>query len=226
LVWASVSRAVRTPSRLDRELVALPILVPAPNFQSEIVTAYEAGYRGELFDRLTLSVSGFYNHYDDLRTTNLLFGGTGLVAQLRNGLKGDTYGIETWAQVGITDWWRLSGGVTALEKDLAFKPGVVDISNMQAAGNDPGYQFSIRSLMTPIPGVDIDIGLRSVDNLIAPAVRSYVELDVRLGWRIADNIEVSVAAFNLLHDQHPEGGPLTTRREIRRNVQGTLKWAF
>jgi iron complex outermembrane receptor protein len=226
LLWASASRAVRTPSRLDRELIALPILIPAPDFASETLIAYEAGYRGQFGDQFTLSVSGFYNDYDDLRTTSLLPSLTGVLAQLRNGMRGHTYGVEAWAQYSVNDWWRLSGGVTALHKDLKLKPGVVDASNMQAAGNDPEYQVTLRSLMTPMRDVDLDIGLRAVDDLMSPTANAYLEMDLRIGWRVTDNVELSVAGFNLLHDQHAEGGNLATRREVRRTVQASARWMF
>ncbi len=47
VLWASVSRAVRTPSKIDRELQVPGYLLPAPRFHSEKLTAYEAGYRGQ-----------------------------------------------------------------------------------------------------------------------------------------------------------------------------------
>lgn len=47
LLWAAVSRAVRTPSRIDSDLEALPILAQNPDFQSEKLIAFEAGYRGQ-----------------------------------------------------------------------------------------------------------------------------------------------------------------------------------
>jgi iron complex outermembrane receptor protein len=225
LLWTAVSRAVRTPSHLDRDLEALPILLPAPDFESETLIAYEAGYRGQFFDRVTLSVSGFYNDYDKLRTTNLLPSAT-LLGQLGNGMEGHTYGVEAWGQYNILDWWRVTAGVTGLHKDLRAKPGVIDASRMQAAGNDPDYQFTLRSLMSPLRDLDVDLGLRSVDGLTSPTVRGYIEMDARLGWRAAKNFELSVAGFNLLHDQHPEGGPLAVRREVRRTVQASARWMF
>ena len=47
MLWASFSQAVRTPSKIDRELQAPGILLASPNFASEKLTAYELGYRGE-----------------------------------------------------------------------------------------------------------------------------------------------------------------------------------
>jgi len=226
LWWGSVSRAVRTPSRLDRELTALPILLPAPDFASETLVAYEAGYRGAFGQDLTLSISGFYNVYDDLRTTSLLSSPTGVVAKLQNGMEGDTYGVEIWGQYSLTEWWRLSAGASFLEKNLRAKPGVIDASNMQAAGNDPSRQFSLHSLMRPIEEIEFDVGLRVVEDLTSPPINGYTELDMRLGLHVADGVELSVAAFNLLNNQHPEGGPPATRREIRRSYNAGLTFSF
>src|SRR5207245_8979675 len=51
LLWSAISRVVRTPSRLDRELFApgsppFFLLDGGPNFTSEKLIAYEIGYRG------------------------------------------------------------------------------------------------------------------------------------------------------------------------------------
>ena len=62
LLWAAVSRAVRTPSRYDHDLVVPSGLVDAPppfqfpsaylqgnpDFKAETLIAYEAGYRAAL----------------------------------------------------------------------------------------------------------------------------------------------------------------------------------
>jgi iron complex outermembrane receptor protein len=71
LFWAAVSRAVRTPSRIDRELQFLPFVAPSTDFDSEKVTAFEAGYRGEPSNWLSFSVNLFYNRYTDIRTTEV-----------------------------------------------------------------------------------------------------------------------------------------------------------
>ena len=56
-----MSGAVRTPSRIDRELANLPILAPSTDFVSEKLIAFEAGYRGQPTERTSLSVSIFVN---------------------------------------------------------------------------------------------------------------------------------------------------------------------
>ena len=77
-LWAAVSRADRTPGRLDRDLqltdvdtTTPPILVRVlgdPNFKSEDLLGYEAGYRQLLTSKLYADVAAFKNHYDKLES--------------------------------------------------------------------------------------------------------------------------------------------------------------
>ena len=59
-LWSAISRAVRTPSRVDRDLVLPGVLAANTTFESESLIAYEVGYRGQPLPRTTLSVSLFY----------------------------------------------------------------------------------------------------------------------------------------------------------------------
>jgi len=43
--------AVRTPSRLDRDLIVPPVSAGGPNFESKELLAYEVGYRTRLRER-------------------------------------------------------------------------------------------------------------------------------------------------------------------------------
>jgi iron complex outermembrane receptor protein len=74
--------------------------------------------------------------------------------------------------------------------------------------------------------VEWDVGIRSVDSLPSPAVPSYVSLDTRIGWRVTDSLELSLAGFNLLDDRHPETGLPATRREVRRTVYAGARLRF
>lgn len=62
------------------------------------------------------------------------------------------------------------------------------------------------------------MGLRAVDELPSPSVPRYVELDARLGWRVTEGLELSLAGLNLLDSSHPEVGALPTRREVPRSI--------
>ncbi len=96
-LWTSVARAVRTPSRIEHDVVfneiavvppgsdftalpSLPSSLPFPvqigmignnDLRSEELLACEGGYRFSLWNRLTLDLAVFYNVYDNLRSTEI-----------------------------------------------------------------------------------------------------------------------------------------------------------
>jgi iron complex outermembrane receptor protein len=226
LLWSAISRAVRTPSRLDRDFFipgsAPFVIAGGPDFKSEKLTAYEIGYRTQPSPQVSFSISTFYNDYDQLRSVEPA-GGT-LV--LGNMMEGSTYGVETWGSYGISDWWQLKAGYTYLRKDLRFKPGSGDTSGVRAAGNDPSHQISVRSIMNLAHNVDLDFVLRSVDSLPDPGVPGYVELDGRVSWNISKSTEVSLSGFNLLDKRHPEFGAAPARSEIGRTFYVKMLWNF
>ena len=67
-LWTAVSRAVRTPSRLDRDLIMPPVSEGGPDFTSEQLLSYEAGFRANPRPRLSLSIASYYNDYDNIRS--------------------------------------------------------------------------------------------------------------------------------------------------------------
>ena len=226
LVWAAVSRAVRTPARIDRDLVNPGILNGGADFVSERLTAYEVGYRGEPSARSSFSVSGYYNVYRDLRSVESV-GKTLFPLVIRNGLEGETYGVEAWGAYAVTDWWRVNAGLSALHEDIRVKPGVADVLGLSSSGSDPSYQASFRSSMN-LPGrLQLDAGLRRVAKLSRSTIPAYTELDARLAWKATRTVELSVTGDNLLHALHTEfdsssGPPL----QLRRTVYAAARWSF
>ncbi|HEY2070646.1 MAG TPA: TonB-dependent receptor [Rhizomicrobium sp.] len=234
LFWASVSRAVRTPSKIDRELEDPGLLLPSPEFRSEKLTAYEAGYRGDFSDQISLSASLFFNHYNDLRSDDLVNGVT-LPIMLENGIAGNTYGVEIWGDYKVTDWWKLSAGFNWLHKDLHVKPGHNDISLGQSEGQDPAWQAQLRSQMNISDDWEADIMLRAVDRVTRPftngqleLVPSYIDGDARIGWHITDTTELSLSGYNLLHRHHLEANDPSTYapRYIDRTYFVNLRQSF
>ncbi len=216
LLWGAISKAVRSPSRIDREFFALPTLAGGQNVADEKLLAYEMGYRRQLGSG-SVSVSTYYNAYDELRSFETTPAG-GLPLTFGNTMKGATYGIETWGNYLVTDWWRLSAGVNLMHKELSFTDGSRDIVGTQAAGNDPSYQFSLRSSVNLTSGLELDLGLRKVGTLPNPSVPDYLSLDARIGWTVSQNLDLSISASNLLDDRHPEFGPASSRSDFGRSV--------
>jgi iron complex outermembrane receptor protein len=221
LLWGAVSRSVRTPSRIDRNLI-LPGFLLGGTFGSERVIAIEAGYRGEPVAATGLSVSLFYNIYDGLRTTESVTSTSLLPVKLANGIKGHSYGIEAWANHRVFPGWRLSAGVSTLHKSFRAKQGHLDIQNGVSLGNDPDFQVMLRSQADLTRDIQFDLQLRAVDSLPKPHVDGYVEADARLAWAVEEDIELFVAGSNLLHKQRDESGdPSRAQLVVRRIAAGT-----
>lgn len=222
LVWAAVSRATRTPNRIERDLT-LPGFLEPGDFQSELLTAFEVGYRANPSPRASLSVSAFYNVYDNLRTVTIDPVNM-LPVSFANGGEGETWGVEAWGSLDVTDRWRVSAGLSALEKDLQLESGAVDISGLASVGVDPDYQVLLRSQYDLRPDLELDVHLRAVDDLVL--TDSYVEADVRLGWRVNDQVELALVGRNLLEKQHFETDDPQRRRAFGRSVYASVRVGF
>ena len=223
LVWAAVSRAVRTPSRIDRQLEAPPFLLAAENFKSEKLFAFEAGYRGQPNSATSVSINGFVNIYDDLRTTE--FVGSGF--QLRNGAKGTTYGIEAWGNAQLAPWWRVWLGASTLWKDLHAKSDRVDFAPRNTFGNDPGWQLIGRSEFDVSPDLQVSLNARAVDGIDQdPEIDGYVEVGGRVAYRVSQDVEFFIAGRNLLHRTHEESNDPGAGQLARRSIYAGARAKF
>ena len=227
LVWGSASRAVRSPSRYDRD-VFFPqeppfIVAGGPDFVSEVAEVLEVGYRTQGADRFSLAVTAFHHEWDRLRS------GTALPLPINfvNNIEGSVTGIEGWGHWQATPRWRLSAGFLAMDKDLAFRAGTQeDTSGVDnpTLHNDPDHQWMLRSRSDIGDRVELDVYLRGVDELTVEPVPGYVELDVRVGVRLAPTLDLSLVGTNLLHSSHGEYGPAARRSEFERAAHVRLEW--
>jgi iron complex outermembrane receptor protein len=233
LVWSAISRAVRTPSRIDREFYS-PGRAPfvglrgGPGFDSETVIAYEVGYRAQPLDRLLLTVSTFYNDYDHLRSVERINPPAPAPLFIDNGFEGTTYGAEVTADYRVTEVWRLSAGYTELRVDLDRKRWSTDPSLGSNESHDAENYFLVRSSLD-IADWQLDASYRHAGRIANQNVPSYGELGVRIAWWLTPNIELSLVGQNLLHDSHPEFGTLSplvtsTRNEIERSGYARIVW--
>jgi iron complex outermembrane receptor protein len=225
LVWGAVSRAVRAPARLDRELFvpgqAPFLLAGGPEFRSEISNVLELGYRAQASSRLSYSITAFRSVHDHLRSVEPTGAGTFVIGNM---MEGKTTGIEAWGSLHVNSGWRLSAGAVFLDQDLKPKAGSGD-ANIAAAGNDPQRQLMLRSSFDLSDAQDLDIMVRHVGALPSPAVPRYTALDARYAWRLHHNLELSVTAQNLLDPRHPEFNSPAARSEIERALFLRLRWS-
>ncbi|HEX2641687.1 MAG TPA: TonB-dependent receptor, partial [Thermoanaerobaculia bacterium] len=230
-VWGAISRAVRSPTRLDEDIAFFAgdgqtVTVRGDRaFDSEKLTAYELGWRSRLRPDFFVDIATYYHDYDDLRSQERSAGG-GLPIVLANKLEGQTYGAEIRTNYDLNPSWRLQGAYAYLGKRLRLDPDSTDPTGGQGEGNDPRHRFLLRSTFDLPHRTELDVWLRHVAELPAPRVPSYTEADLRLGWRATETLELSLVGRNLLHDQHPEAGPAAAREEVERSVYGKVLWRF
>jgi iron complex outermembrane receptor protein len=227
-VWAAVSRAVRTPSRIDGEFYAprdppFTLLQGNPNFLSEELLAYEFGWRVQPRPQLALALAAFYNDYDRLRSVERVNPATPLPFYLGNGTEGRSTGVELTADYRVTNSWRLRAGFTQTHLHLHNTPGSTAAA---PTDDDPEHQFSVRSSVD-LPGHwTVDTSYRFVARLTNSHVPAYDEADLSVGWTPTPALEFSVVGQNLLHARHAEFNAPASRQEIARSGYGKITWRF
>jgi len=228
LLWAAASRTVRAPSRLDRD-VFVPAQPPfllrgGPDVQSEVARVYEIGYRGQPWDSVSYSITGYHSDFDHLHTQEIDPSGTFLVFSGK--MEGSSDGVEMWASWQAARAWRLSAGYTAQHETFRLMPGSNDAAAVATAGRDPAFTWLARSSLNVAPGWDLDLTARGVSRLSDPAVAGYATADVRIGWRPRRDIELSLAGRNLVGGGHGEFTSEATRTEIGRSYYLAVRWNF
>ncbi len=224
LWWAAVSRAVRAPARLDRDLRLPPtppyIIAGGPDFVSEVAHVVELGYRAQPSHDFNFSATLFRYGWDRLRSGQKPPG-----AQVQNQIDGSSYGLEAWGRWQALSWLQFSAGVDLLRKDLSVAAGSTDPTGPSALGNDPEQQWQLRASMQLPHQQSLEVGLRRVGALPNPAVPAYTALDLSYIWNVQQGLELALIGQNLLDARHPEINAYPSRSEFARSVFLQLRWS-
>jgi iron complex outermembrane recepter protein len=223
LLWTAVSRAVRAPAPLDRTIRFPPsppyVIAGGPDFHSEAAMIYELGYRGRPTQAITLSVTAHHERWRGLRS-----GQTPPNAMIQNKINGTVNGVELWAVWQATETWRVTGGMASLNKHLRLDPDSTDPVGPSNMGNDPRVQWMVRSSFNLPARQELDVAVRRVSSLPVPVVPAYTALDLRYGWRVRRDVELSVVIRNVFDPSHPEYEAAPGRSEFGRSALVQLKW--
>ena len=227
-LWASASRALRTPSRSELDFTGrlaviapfsaqnpspLPILVQtapgsAVGFGDEQLDALELGWRKEFTPNLSLDASIFGNRYSDLRGGSpptapvLILAPTAHLVSamvIDNSASAGTHGLEARAEWRPHPGWRLQGGLSLFRARLSSAS-----SDHLYASNSPGHQASLRSSMNLSEGRQFDATIKRVGQLQAGLIPAYTRLDLRYAWKPVKNLELALVGQNLLDARHRE----------------------
>jgi iron complex outermembrane receptor protein len=241
-VWAAVTRAVRTPSRVETDYTTTSLvsaatptfvrLLPNPAFDSEKLVAYEAGYRLRPGDRLYLTASAFFNHLTDTLGTDLLtsFVEAGqpprliLPVDFANSLHGNSQGIELTSDYRPTTWWRVTGNYSYVFVSMSRNPGSRDVSQERHYEDAiPNHQVQAGSSFD-VSDWSFDWMFRRVSELKSPTVAAYNASDVRIGWRMTPRLELSLVGQDLFDAHHVEWPSSGANVAVQRGVYAAVTW--
>ena len=247
--WASYTHALRTPSRAEEDFNLTGYITTTAggvpyfarfnankNFAPEQLNGYELGYRRLIGPKVYVDVASYYNHYHDLfdeefagptflettpAPTHLL-----LPAQFRNGLLGNTKGVEIAPEWRPTTFWRLRGSYSYLHMNLEKAPNSGDVGTGPIIeGSSPQHQVTIQSAFDLSKKLQLDLVYRYVSALPEQQVAAYSTGDARLAWRVSRELELSFVGRNLMQPWHVEAagdpGPLVG---IRRSGYVKITW--
>jgi len=252
MVWSSFSVAERTPSFADlgvrfTQLAlpgpgGLPILVTAfgnPKEDNENLFATELGVRREFSKRLSLDLTTFFNHYNQLRSTEPMApflesnaGTLYLVSPLVFGnlLHGETHGAEAAIGWTLSSRWTLSPSYAFLAMHLHPDPTSQDFRTASGTqGSSPANQVQVRSHMVLPSHFLFDLSAFFVGRLVSQNAPSYTRLDSNLTWQGGERFSVSVVGQNLLQDHHLETSntdQIVQSSLIKRSAYAKMTWHF
>lgn len=255
-VWASVSRAVRTPNRVEDGLKIDNTVIPPGSllpdfpgagvirilgdrdFDSEDLLAFEFGLRSWFKDNLSIDFAAYYNLYSNLRdgTAAVPFVDMSvsppvliLPHVIKNNMHGETFGMELAADYRPFEWWKLKAAYTYLQMNL-HTDGLFTLGEEQSQeGSSPHNQISLRSTMDLKENLELDLWGRYVDDLTGQNVDSYITMNARLAWRPSKKFEIAVVGQNLFDKSHPEFEPQflqTIPTEVERGVYLKISLSF
>lgn len=229
-LWASVARAVRTPSIIEDSARFISFVAPSrltgglpmsvtsngsAQLNAEKLTAYEMGYRIQLTPKLSVDATVFLNDYDRLVTVDMI-GRPSLVptpapslswnAVTGNQLQGQAHGFELAADYRPAETWRLQASYAYLDLNLKARPGNSEISPLRAEGESPRHQASLISRHDLRHDLELDLQARYVSALTTYTIPDYLTADVRLGWRATSRLDLALNGRNLIGPARKEFG--------------------
>jgi iron complex outermembrane recepter protein len=242
VVWAGLTRAVRTPSRVEHDLLLTSTISTSgpvfariagnKDFDPETVIAYEGGVRAQPSSRVLLDVAVFQNRYPNLLSLEqgppFAEAGRQIIPfALANLLQARVRGVEVGAHFQVGGSVRFYGGYSFLDMRLTPAPGSNDTSQEDAEGESPRHRLHLRADWTLPREVDLGLRARWVDELPAQRVPAYASLDARVAWRPRPPLELGLVGRDLLQPRHAEfDGGAAGLSQIERSVFAEVVWRW
>jgi iron complex outermembrane recepter protein len=250
-LWASVARAVRTPSLVDRgfrvELPPVPLpggltlvagAVGNPELEAERLLDVEAGYRVNLGGRVSVDAVAFRGRYDDAtiqeppaQPTMAFVAGRPVLyalATYHNGHRLLTKGAEISARATLTPFWSADASVSL------FRAGVLvheeeEVPVVALRDDTAGQQWRLHSAWSLGARRVADLRLMRVSAVEPAQIPAYTRVDARFEWGLTKHVSIAADGQNLLSSSHLESSihddqVMSTR--VPRSGHIGLLWRF
>jgi len=211
-VWAAVSRAVRTPSLEEVDIVQRldatgpPFLRGTDDFRSEELLAYELGYRRPLGQHAFVDLATFFNDYDNLQSIEV--DGAG-IQFYDNQVHAKAYGLEVALDVDVSARWRIRSAYSLFQMDFEADAGSAEVPTVDTKdGLVPDNRVNLRSYYDLGENWELDTGIYWTDEHSSSFFENpaFWRVDARLGWKPTEQLELSVGVQNAQRGEHPEAG--------------------
>ena len=252
MLWAAVSRALRTPASTDTspEITLSSVsapggppvllqLVPSPAFQNETEIAYELGYRSQFSHRVSLDISAYFNVYHQLATEEPgvpFFAPTPLPPHevlplyMENLMHGETHGVEFSGKWQITAKWTLTPAYSFEQLHLQLSPASHDTQTLPFdEGGTPRHWARLDSQLVLPHRLQWSVSANYVGRLPSLNVPSYTRVDTQLLWQVREHLSAKLVGQNLLRDRHLE---FTSQAQsafsslVKRSAYVEWTWSF
>jgi iron complex outermembrane receptor protein len=246
-LWSSVSRATRTPSRVEVDGIVSVAFVPLPDGSfaevgiaggdpdAEELMAYEIGYRLQPVPRVTFDLALFYSDYSDIISNT---SGTPTGPMTVSGLpffpiiqsnegEAEVYGGELLINARPYDWMQLQLAYSHTQVHTRSPETLVDDGLLVSKTAE--NKATARALIDLPNNFELDLFYRFIDRVPGGDLPAYSELDAKLGWRPSQEIELALIGNNLLNPSHPEfGGDVLNivQTEVEREIWGKATVRF
>lgn len=204
--WGAISRAVKIPSARAQDAIlnifsfggnSILQEQKAPDVDSEILWAYELGYKFKKDKSFSYDATVFVHDYNNLLTsfTGTAFTQNGVTitpTQNVNHLKRTIYGVEVSGDWEVQDNWKLAGSYSYAHL------------NVRRHLKEPEHRVAMRSYLNLPHDFQFDASYYFVSRYFSKNIPYYHRLDLRLGYKVSEQLDLSFVGQNLTNESHQE----------------------
>ncbi len=141
---------------------------------------------------------------------------------------GKVYGFEINSIINPVDYWTLKASYSFLHMDLEADNDSNDPTVTIPEGRSPENQIKIQSQLNLPANIELDTNLFYTDDLDLFSISDFFRVDIRLGWKPTENIELSAVGQNLFDSEHQEFGQsfFIIPSRVQRSFYGALMLRF